>query len=60
MIDQGGWYDNKDKEKPFRNLQDIIFVGAMGPPGGGKTFITPRLLRHMSLLSLTSFDDDTL
>lgn len=32
----------------------------MGPPGGGKTFITPRLLRHMSLLSLTSFDDDTL
>jgi len=60
MIDQGGWYDNKDKEKPFKNLQDIIFVGAMGPPGGGKTFITPRLLRHMSLLSLTSFDDDTM
>ena len=50
MIDQKGWYDNKDKEKPFKKLVDLIFVGAMGPPGGGKTFITPRLLRHMSLL----------
>lgn len=32
----------------------------MGPPGGGRTFITPRLLRHLSLVSLTAFDDDTL
>jgi dynein heavy chain len=60
MIDQGGWYDNKDKEKPFITIVDCIFVGAMGPPGGGKTFITPRLLRHMSLLSLATFDDDTM
>jgi dynein heavy chain len=38
-----GWYDNKDKEKPFKNVVDLIFVAAMGPPDGGRTFITPRV-----------------
>lgn len=32
----------------------------MGPPGGGRTFITPRILRHLTLVSLTSFEDETL
>lgn len=32
----------------------------MGPPGGGRTFVTPRFLRHMNLISLTNFDEDTL
>lgn len=32
----------------------------MGPPGGGRSFITPRILRHMTLTSLTSFEDETL
>jgi dynein heavy chain, axonemal len=32
----------------------------MGPPGGGRTFVTPRLLRHLSMISIAEFDDDTL
>ena len=60
MIDMGGWYDYKDKEKPFKQIVDKIFVSAMGPPGGGRTYITPRILRHLNLISLASFDDDTL
>ncbi len=32
----------------------------MGPPGGGRTFITARLLRHMNLITLVNFDDETL
>jgi len=60
MIDQKGWYDFKDKEKPFKQFIDIIFVSAMGPPGGGRTFISPRLLRHLNMVSLANFDDDTL
>ena len=32
----------------------------MGEPGGGRTFITPRILRHMNMVSLTSFDDENL
>lgn len=42
FMSQGGWYDYKDKKHPFRNMQDTIIVNAMGPPGGGKAFITPR------------------
>jgi len=41
-------------------LQDLHFVGAMGPPGGGKTFLTPRFLRHVNLISLATFDDDVM
>jgi dynein heavy chain len=57
FLDQGGWYEHKDKEKPFRNIIDTILVSAMGPPGGGRSFVTPRILRHMTLTSLTSFED---
>ncbi|EGR31445.1 hypothetical protein IMG5_109350, partial [Ichthyophthirius multifiliis] len=60
MMDQGGWYDLQDKDKPFKELVDIIFVSAMGPPGGGRTFITARFLRHMNLITLVNFDDETL
>lgn len=44
----------------FKNIVDTVFVAAMGPPGGGRTFVTPRILRHFSLVSLANFDDDTL
>lgn len=39
---------------------NVVFVAAMGEPGGGRTFITPRILRHLNLVSLASFDDDAL
>lgn len=29
-------------------------------PGGGKTFITPRILRHCNLVSLTDFEEESL
>lgn len=32
----------------------------MGPPGGGRTFVSPRLLRHLTLVSLANFDDESL
>lgn len=37
---QGGWYDRKLNE--FRALEDLLFIGAMGPPGGGKNTIPAR------------------
>lgn len=32
----------------------------MGPPGGGRSFVTPRILGHLALISLTSFEEETL
>lgn len=60
LLDQGGWYDLKDKERPFCHILDLTFLSAMGPPGGGRTFVTPRITRHLNLVSFTNFDDDTL
>ena len=56
-MDHGGWYDRSDNT--FRHLHDIQFVAAMGPPGGGRNSVTPRLVRHFNLISITEFDDDT-
>lgn len=37
-----------------------LFVGAMGVPGGGRNEVTDRFLRHMQIICLDSFDDNTL
>ncbi|XP_032988956.1 dynein axonemal heavy chain 1 isoform X1 [Rhinolophus ferrumequinum] len=55
-MDHGGWYDRKIIGA-FKNLVDINFVCAMGPPGGGRNAITPRLTRHFNYLSFTEMDD---
>ncbi|XP_004864511.1 dynein heavy chain 1, axonemal isoform X4 [Heterocephalus glaber] len=55
-MDHGGWYDRKIVGA-FKNLVDINFVCAMGPPGGGRNAITPRLTRHFNYLSFAGMDD---
>jgi len=47
-MDHKGWYDRKTFE--FRNLVDISFTGVMGPPGGGRTALTNRIMRHFNIL----------
>jgi dynein heavy chain len=59
-MDHHGWYDLKEKEKVFKELIDLNFVAAMGPPGGGKNPITPRYLRHFNIISINNFDEAVL
>lgn len=37
-----------------------MFVGSMGVPGGGRNEVTDRFLRHMQIICLDSFEDNTL
>lgn len=60
LIDNGGWYDLKEKDKAWRQIVDCSVIGAMGPPGGGRNHITPRLLRHFNLFCYGEFDDTSL
>ncbi|CAG7816608.1 unnamed protein product [Allacma fusca] len=57
-LDHGHWYDLKDTSTI--QLIDLIFITAMGLPGGGRNEVTGRLIRHLSILCIDSFDDVTL
>ncbi|XP_008419893.1 dynein heavy chain 3, axonemal isoform X1 [Poecilia reticulata] len=57
-IDHHHWYDKKDTS--ILHIVDVLFMSAMGPPGGGKNDITGRFTRHMNIISIDCFDDETL
>ena len=50
-MDYDGWYG---RDNVFRNMVDVQFVAAMGPPGGGRTFISNRYTRHFNNLGLAN------
>ncbi|XP_069792874.1 dynein axonemal heavy chain 1 isoform X2 [Narcine bancroftii] len=57
-MDHKGWYDRKQIGK-FKQLMDINFVCAMGPPGGGRNPITARFSRHFNYLSFIEMNDNS-
>ncbi|KAK3571583.1 hypothetical protein QTP86_014552, partial [Hemibagrus guttatus] len=57
-IDHHHWYDKKDTSR--LDIVDVLFISAMGPPGGGRNDITGRFTRHLNIVSIDSFDDETL
>jgi dynein heavy chain len=60
FLDHGGWYDRKSKEKPFNRIEDVMIVAAMGPPGGGRSVITPRIQRHFNILTYTDLQFESI
>ncbi|XP_035261919.1 dynein heavy chain 3, axonemal [Anguilla anguilla] len=56
-IDHRHWYDTDTSRL---DIVDVLFVSAMGPPGGGRNDITGRFTRHLNIISIDSFDDETL
>ena len=56
-MDHKGWFDRK--ELTWNKIEDIIFVSAMGPPGGGRSAITQRLQRHFNIVTYTLLGADS-
>ena len=54
----GGWFERKDVTHPFRNIIDVLLFASMGPPGGGRSFITPRMTGHLYLVGFPLLDDE--
>ncbi|KAH8046935.1 1-aminocyclopropane-1-carboxylate synthase [Aureococcus anophagefferens] len=44
----------------FIFLIDIQFIAAMGPPGGGRTQITQRYVRHFNMINFVPFNQESL
>lgn len=57
-IDHGHWFDPKDTSMLY--LVDILMIGAMGSPGGRLNSITSRFIRHMHVIGIDTFDDNTI
>jgi dynein heavy chain len=58
VMDHNGWYDRK--ELTFRTLVDMQFLAAMGPPGGGRSNVTNRYLRHYVVASVCRYESNQL
>lgn len=41
-------------------IEDVCLLSAMGPPGGGRTAITARMMRHFNIISYTELDEETI
>lgn len=52
LLDFNGCYDRV--KMYWRDLQNVILSAACAPPGGGRNAVTPRLLRHFSMLAIPS------
>ncbi|KAM4706665.1 dynein axonemal heavy chain 6 [Discoglossus pictus] len=56
--DFGGFYD---REKMFwKDIQDVTIAAACAPPGGGRNPVTPRFIRHFSMLCLPTPSEHSL
>ncbi|CAM43859.2 putative dynein heavy chain [Leishmania braziliensis MHOM/BR/75/M2904] len=58
FMNYSGWYDCRTRE--FFSIVDVVFAGTMGPPGGGRHFITQRFLRHFHQIAFPEIEDDNM
>ena len=55
-MDHKQWYDHSDKGNQLQKISDIVMIGAMCPPAGGKNPVTPRFSRHFNIVACPAFD----
>jgi dynein heavy chain, axonemal len=52
LVSRGNMYD-RGKELDLRTYKDLMFMGAMGPPGGGRNGVDPRFVALFSVFNLS-------
>lgn len=57
-FDQKHWYDLKTTDKLY--IHDTFFYGAIGPVGGSRQLIYPRMLRHYNIYSINEFSKESM
>jgi len=57
-FDHNGWYDMAEFE--FKQVVDIFFLAAMGLPGGGRSVISTRLVRHFNIIGYINISDNSI
>ncbi|XP_048221841.1 dynein axonemal heavy chain 2 isoform X1 [Perognathus longimembris pacificus] len=50
-IDYGFWYDRL--KQTIKHIRDMFLMAAMGPLGGGRTAISPRLQSRFNIVNMT-------
>lgn len=58
LADYKGVYDRKTFL--WKDVENTILICACGPPGGGRSHITPRFTRHFNLMCLPTSSEETL
>ena len=57
-LDHSGWYHLGTKS--FITVENIILLGAMGVPGGGRNYLSQRFQRHFNLITYNELDDTSI
>jgi dynein heavy chain len=47
-------------EFEFKQVVDIFFLAAMGLPGGGRSIISTRLVRHFNIIGYINISDNSI
>lgn len=47
-------------EFDFRSVVDLFFMSAMGMPGGGRSIISNRLVRHSNVVAYVNMTDSSI
>ncbi|KAF1335991.1 Dynein heavy chain, partial [Globisporangium splendens] len=58
IIDQGGFCDTS--KMFFKNIKDVVFTAACAPPGGGRSEVSPRLLRHFHMVWIPNLSSEVM
>ena len=52
LVGRGAVYD-REKDLNLKTIKDLQYIGAMGPPGGGRNPVDPRFIALFNVFNLT-------